>query len=248
MLLFKERMMTQLHFIQMVQTRLNNRSVQIGSAQTSVQFATVHLSLCLHTNHRKTFKYVWDIISFGWFECKQRHYMYVEDYFLHIATSLFVIWPGICICFCNLSQRKTLKLQLAVIYCLIISMLSHIIIIVFAIISSNRTLIWPAALCTLLKKIWNNRICCHVFEDILIPRDITVIGWDVSKILSQLTYIKQKNDCRLLWNRKVCHADTDFTWILFLPWIKSNVRTAMHWILAAVDTCRCTMGCPSMTS
>ena len=86
MLLFKERMMTQLHFIQMVQTRLNNRSAQIGSAQTSVQFATVHLSLCLHTNHRKTFKYVWDIISFGWFECKQRHY--VEDYFLHIATSL----------------------------------------------------------------------------------------------------------------------------------------------------------------
>ena len=38
------------------------------------------------------------------------------------------------------------------------------------------------------------------------------------------------------------------TWILFLPWIKSNVRTGMLWILAAVDTCQCTMGCPSMTS
>ena len=86
MLLFKERIMTQLHFKQMVQKRLNNRSVQIGSAQTSVQFATVHLCLSLHTKYRKTFKYVWDIISFGWFERKHRHC--VEDYFVQIATLL----------------------------------------------------------------------------------------------------------------------------------------------------------------
>ena len=180
----------------MVQTRLNNISGQIGSAQTSVQFATVHLSLWLHTNHRKTFKYVWDIISFGWFECKHRHY--VEYYFVHIATSLkTVIWPGICVCFYILSKRKTLELfQLDVICCMIISMLSHLIIGVFVIISSNRTLKWPAVLCALFwfyfKKSLNDKICCHVFEDILIPRDATVVGRDVSKVLSNRQF-KQKN-------------------------------------------------------